>query len=160
MPPHPLRNQTLQNGGGNRATDEKIERDCARALDTLKIRSVEFLPEPDAKKMESVMKRGIIIALAIALLASAAGVFCLWAFAPDPLEDAAKKVRPGMSESEVTKLLGKPHVVIDIPDNRSARHKWVTDRVIVMVLFDESAQVKTTSVHRRPIWDRIQDLRK
>lgn len=106
------------------------------------------------------MKRGIIVAIAIALLASAAGVFCLWAFAPDPLEGAAKNIHPGMSENEVTKILGKPYVVIDSPDDRSARHKWVTDRVIVMVLFDASGQVKTTSVHHIPIWDRIQNLRK
>jgi len=106
------------------------------------------------------MKRGIIVALAIVLLASAVGVFCLWAFAPDPLEDAAKNVRAGMSESDVTQILGKPNSVINIPDNPRATHKWITDRVIVLVLFDESGQVKTSLVDRRPIWDRIQDLRK
>src|SRR5262245_17777806 len=110
--------------------------------------------------MGCLMKRGIIGAIAIALLASGVGVFCLWAFAPDPLEDAAKNIRAGMSESDVTKILGKPHVVIDIPDNGSARYKWVTDRLIVMVLFDASAQVKTTSVHHIPVWDRIQNSRK
>ena len=38
---------------GNPAADEKIERECARALDTLKNRGVEILPEFDAKKLRA-----------------------------------------------------------------------------------------------------------
>jgi hypothetical protein len=39
-------------------------------------------------------------------------------------------------------------------------HKWVTDRVIVVVVFDPEGRVEKTVVHRRPLWDRIQEFRK
>jgi hypothetical protein len=104
------------------------------------------------------MKRAIAWSLFCLCLAILLGGVVWWAIAPDPLEGRVGDIRPEMSQAEVVKILGEPTFAWTTPDDGAMRNKWVTDRVIVMVVFDDAGRIKTTRFDRRPLWDRVVNL--
>jgi HAMP domain-containing protein len=103
--------------------------------------------------------RSAVIGLLLFVILLGAAFFW-WAVAPDPLENLAKEVQKGMVDRDVEAILNKPDFTSKFPDDGAIMHKWVTDRVIVVVVFDPEGRVEKTVVHRRPLWDRIQEFRK
>src|SRR5437899_3167153 len=106
---------------------------------------------------EVAMKRGLLLVGIVLVLSLAGGAFTWWAFAPDPLEHRLAELRPGMTTAEVESILGEPYHIIAYPETGRSTHKWVTDRVIVMVLFDAEGRLDRTMSDRRPLWDRVHE---
>ena len=85
------------------------------------------------------------------------GAFTWWAVAADPLESRIPELRAGMTTAEVEAILGEPFHIINYPETGRSTYKWVTDRVMVLVLFDKEGRLDRTIAERRPLWDRMND---
>src|SRR6476659_5090782 len=99
-------------------------------------------------------KRRVILLSLAGLVLIAGAAFAWWALAADPLEGLAEQVHSQMTEAEVKALLGEPTFSSKRNDNGTVSHRWMTDRIIIFVLFDKNDRVTNKLVDRRPLWDR------